>query len=92
MRTRRLVAIGPRDGMVGRAEASLVGRRWEMAALDAISERTIGGRGGVVNVVGPPGIGKSRAAREAAAHAVARGFEVFWTFCESHAHDVPFMP
>ena len=50
----------PKRGMVGRAEASLVGRRWEMAALDAIAERTIGGRGGVVNVVGPPGIGKSR--------------------------------
>ena len=57
---RRLVAIGPRDGLVGRAEASLVGRRWEMAALDAIVDRAIGGHGGVVNVVGPPGIGKSR--------------------------------
>ena len=87
---RRLMAISPRDGLVGRAEASLVGRRWEMAALDAMVERTIGGRGGVVNVVGPPGIGKSRAAREAAALAAGRGVEVFWTFCESHARDVPF--
>ncbi len=33
VRARRLVAIGPRDGLVGRAEASLVGRRWEMAAV-----------------------------------------------------------
>jgi class 3 adenylate cyclase/RecA/RadA recombinase len=87
---RRLVAISPRDGLVGRADASLVGRRWEMAALDAIADRMIGGRGGVVNVVGPPGIGKSRAAREAAALAAARGVEVFWTFCESHARDIPF--
>jgi class 3 adenylate cyclase len=87
---RRLMGIGPRDGLVGRAEARLVGRRWEMAALDAIANRTIGGRGGVVNVVGPPGIGKSRVAREAAALAAARGVEVFWTFCESHARDVPF--
>ena len=90
VRARRLVAIGPRDGLVGRAEASLVGRRWEMAALDAIVDRAIGGRGGVVNVVGPPGIGKSRVAREAAALAAGRGVEVFWTFCESHARDVPF--
>ena len=67
VRARRLVAISPRDGLVGRAEASLVGRRWEMAALDALVDRVIGGRGGVVNVVGPPGIGKSRVAREAAA-------------------------
>ena len=88
--TRRLVAIGPRDGQVGRADAGLVGRGWEMAAIDAMVERTIGGRGGVVTVVGPPGIGKSRAAREAAALAASRGVEVFWAFCESHAGDIPF--
>ena len=90
VRARRLLAIGPRDGLVGRAEASLVGRRWEMAALDAMVDRAIGGRGGVVNVVGPPGIGKSRVAREAAALAAGRGVEVFWAFCESHARDIPF--
>ena len=87
---RRLVAISPRERVAGRAEASLVGRRWEMAAVDALLDRAIGGRGGVVNVVGPPGIGKSRVAREAAAVAAARGVEVFWTFCESHAIDIPF--
>jgi predicted ATPase len=90
VRARRLVAIGPREGLVGRAEASLVGRRWEMAALEAMVERTIGGRGGVVGVMGAPGIGKSRVAREAAALAASRGVEVFWTFCESHARDVSF--
>ena len=61
-----------------------------MAALEALVERTIGGRGGVVNVIGPPGIGKSRAAREAAALAAGRGVEVVWAFCESHASDIPF--
>jgi class 3 adenylate cyclase len=90
VRARRLVGIGPREGLVGRAEAGLVGRGWEMAAIGAMVDRAIGGRGGVLNVVGPPGIGKSRAAREAAAVAAARGVEVFWAFCESHAHDVPF--
>ena len=87
---RRLMAISPRDGLVGRADASLVGRGWEMAALDAMVDRAIGGRGGVVNVVGPPGIGKSRVAREAAALAAGRGVEVVWAFCESHATDIPF--
>jgi class 3 adenylate cyclase len=90
VRARRLVEIGSRHGLVGRAEASLVGRRWEMAAIDAMVERTIGGRGGVVNVVGPPGIGKSRVAREVTAAAAGRGVEVFWTFCESHAREIPF--
>ena len=61
-----------------------------MAALDAIVDRAIGHRGGVVNVVGPPGIGKSRVAREAAALAADRGVEVFWAFCESHTADIPF--
>ena len=80
----------PRQGLAGRAEASLVGRRPEMAALDALVDRTVGGRGGVVNVVGPPGIGKSRMAREAAAAASGRAVEVLWAFCESHASDIPF--
>ncbi|TDK86077.1 cyclase [Mycobacterium paragordonae] len=87
---RRLLAISGPDGVVARAEANLVGRRWEMAALDAMVERAIGGRGGVVTVVGPPGIGKSRVAREIAARAAPRGVEVYWTFCESHARDVSF--
>ena len=90
VRARRLVAIGPRDGLVGRLEATLVGRRQEMAALDAMVDRAIGGGGGVVNVVGAPGIGKSRIAREAAALATGRGVEVLWAFCESHAREVPF--
>ncbi|HEY7054193.1 MAG TPA: adenylate/guanylate cyclase domain-containing protein [Mycobacterium sp.] len=90
VRARRLVAIGPRRALIGRTEASLVGRRWEMAALEALVGATTGGNGGVVNVVGPPGIGKSRVAREAAALAAARGAEVYWTYCESHASDIAF--
>src|SRR5262249_16999933 len=79
---RRVMASGPRDGLGGRG--------WEMAALDAGVERAIGGRGGVVTVVGPPGIGKSRTARETAAGVAGRGVEVFWAFCESHARNVAF--
>jgi hypothetical protein len=87
---RRLLGMSSGHGVMARHEASLVGRRWEMAALDALVDRTIGGHGGVVGVVGPPGIGKSRVAREAAALAAGRGVEVLWTFCESHARDLPF--
>jgi class 3 adenylate cyclase len=90
VRARQLLAVRPRDGLVGRGEASLVGRQWEMATLDANVDRAVAGRGGVVNVVGPPGIGKSRVARETAALAADRGVEVFWAFCESHARDISF--
>ena len=90
VRAHRLLAIRPRQGFATRAEASLVGRRWEMAALDAILDRATVGRGGVVTVVGPPGIGKSRTARETAAVASRRGIQVHWAFCESHARDIAF--
>ncbi len=76
--------------LVVRADASLVGRRWETAAIDALTDRAIGGRGGVVNLVGPPGIGKSRIARETATVAARHGIEVVWTFCESHERDISF--
>ncbi|MEO3758124.1 AAA family ATPase [Mycobacterium sp. B14F4] len=89
VRAHRLLAIGARD-VVGHADARLVGRRWEMAALEALLDRAVGGRGGVVNVLGTAGIGKSRVAREIAALAAGRGVEVFWAFCESHARDIPF--
>ena len=90
VRAQRLVAIGARESHLGRAEADLVGRHWEMGTLDALMDRALSGHGSVVNVVGPAGIGKSRVAREVAGAAARRGFEVFWTFCESHARDVPF--
>jgi len=87
---RQLLAIGTPDRLVERTDASLVGRNWEMAVVDAMVDRALGGRGGIVNVVGPPGIGKSRVAREVAALAASRGVEVFWAFCESHASEIPF--
>ncbi|OAN37857.1 ATP-binding protein [Mycolicibacterium iranicum] len=90
VRAWRLLAIGNSQGATGRTEAALVGRRGEMAVLNDMVERAIGRRGVVVNVTGPPGIGKSRAARDVAAVAAARGVDVFWAFCESHASDVPF--
>jgi len=87
---RQLLGTGRRNSSVGRAEAHLVGRQWEMTALNAILDRAIQGHGGVVTVVGPPGIGKSRTAREIATLAIGRGVELHWTFCESHTGDVPF--
>ncbi len=86
----RLLAMGEGHRTGGRAESNLVGRHWEMAAIEALLERAIDGHGAVVTVVGSPGIGKSRLVREASALATARGVEVFSTFCESHATDVPF--
>ena len=87
---RRLLGMGDGHRGAGRAESNLVGRRWEMAAVEGLLDRAIDGHGAVVGVVGSPGIGKSRLVREVTAMAAARGVEVFTAFCESHASDIPF--
>ena len=64
---RRLLGMGDGHRAGGRAESTLVGRRWEMSAVDGLLDRAIDGHGAVVGVVGSPGIGKSRLVREVAA-------------------------
>jgi adenylate cyclase len=55
---RRMLAIEPRHAVAGGTESRLVGRRWEMAAVEAIVDRAVSGRGGVIEVVGTSGRGK----------------------------------
>jgi class 3 adenylate cyclase len=86
---RRLLSMGEQPA-VGRAESNLVGRRWEMSVIESLFDRAVDGHGAEVEVVGPPGIGKSRLVREVAAIAARRGVEVFTAYCESHATDIPF--
>ena len=87
---RRLLGAPERDRRVAGASSTLVGRGWEMSAVEGLLERAIGGHGAVITVVGSPGIGKSRLVREISALAAARGVEVFTGYCESHTSDVPF--
>jgi class 3 adenylate cyclase len=86
----RLLGVLERDRCVAGAESNLVGRRWEMSAIEGLLDRATDGRGGVVGVVGSPGIGKSRLVREVAGIARRQGVEVFTTFCESHTSQAPF--
>ena len=86
----RLLGMREQHRGIGRAESNLVGRRWEMSAVESLLDRAIDGHGAVVGVVGSPGIGKSRLVREVSAMAATRGVEVFTAFCESHTSQVPF--
>jgi class 3 adenylate cyclase len=86
----RLLGIREQHRRLDRTESNLVGRRWELSALEALLDRAIGGHGAVVAVVGPPGIGKSRLSRELMAIAGSRDVAVFTTYCESHTSQVPF--
>ncbi|MGA9360169.1 MAG: adenylate/guanylate cyclase domain-containing protein [Mycobacterium sp.] len=73
-----------------RSDPKLVGRNWELNTIAAILDEAIGGAGCVIGVLGPPGIGKSRIVREAAALADDRDVQVFTTYCESHTSDIAF--
>jgi adenylate cyclase len=75
---------------IDRTMSTFVGRNWEMSALAGILDQSINGKGRVIGVVGPPGIGKSRIVRETAALANRRGVEVFTCYCESHTSEIPF--
>ncbi|MFZ0834521.1 MAG: AAA family ATPase, partial [Mycobacterium sp.] len=87
---RRLMSTMTERDSVDRNAPTLVGRTWEMNSLAGILDEAVSGAGCVVNVVGPPGIGKSRLTQEAAALAADRGMDVITTHCESHATDIPF--
>src|SRR5271163_3474086 len=86
---RRLLGMGDRPAL-GRAESNLVGRHWELSAIEGLLDRAVDGHGAVVTLVGSPGIGKSRLVREVSAIATRRGVDVFSAYCESHATDIGF--
>ena len=75
---------------IDRSESTFVGREWEMSTVAALLDQAINGKGHVVGVVGPPGIGKSRIVRETAILAERSGVDVFATYCESHTRDIVF--
>ena len=87
---RRLLGMAEGQRGFRPAESDLVGRHWEISAVEGLLGRAIDGHGAVVGVAGPPGIGKSRLVREVAAMARRRDVEVVATFCESHTSQVPF--
>jgi len=86
----RLLGLPDRERPASRSESALVGRRGELTHAGRLLDHAVDGRGAIVTVVGSPGIGKSRLVREVSASAMARGVEVFATYCESHTADIPF--
>jgi DNA-binding CsgD family transcriptional regulator len=62
-------------------QPSFVGRVSELRALYAALESADQGRGGVVLLVGEPGIGKTRTTEELSSHARAKDASVLWGRC-----------
>ena len=48
----RLLGMEERHRLIGRVESNLVGRRWEMSAVEGLLDRAVEGHGAVVGVVG----------------------------------------
>ena len=86
---RRLLKINTGAFRLGSA-TTLVGRRWELGTIGSLLDEVTDGAGAVVTIAGPPGIGKTRLAREAAVTASERGVAMFSTYCESHSGDIAF--
>lgn len=69
------------DRGAGDAKRPFVGRGHELEILRDAAALATNGRGGLVLLVGEPGIGKTRLAEELAADASARGACVLWGRC-----------
>lgn len=61
---------------------AFVGRRAELEAFDRALDALRIGRGGIVLLLGQPGIGKTRIASEFASRAEAAGFDALWGNCQ----------
>ncbi len=92
VRAYRLVELAPTTpAFETRAEAPLVGRRRELAALRRALRRAIDdGSARAALVVGPPGVGKSRLVAELTRR--AKGVTVHWGRCLSYGEGVTYSP
>jgi len=69
-----------------------VGRRQELAVLEAALSDAMSGRGRLVMLAGEPGIGKTRTARELASYAGNLGAQVLWGRCYEDEGTPPYWP
>ena len=68
----------PLDRLAG---GVFVGREHELGELRGVVDEARGGAGGLVLLVGEPGIGKTRTAEEVATYARVQGARVHWGHC-----------
>jgi class 3 adenylate cyclase len=88
---RRLLGLPDEPPRSGSPQGALIDRELETITITGLLDRSLDGRGSVICLAGPAGIGKTRLADEVVAIARRRGVEVFSVFCESHTSDVPFV-
>ena len=86
----RLVRALPERPRVRGSETPLVGRRRELALLEAALDEAAEGHAILVGLSGEAGIGKSRLALELRSRATAMGFASVWSPAQSYASSFPY--
>ena len=89
---RRLVTTGSEPDVGPVLCPTLIGRRDEVATLHGALDDAGKGRGGLVVVLGEPGVGKSRLAQESVTAADQQGWIVLSGRAVASASPVPFRP
>jgi adenylate cyclase len=84
--------IGERIGARAAIEHALVGRSRELDAIAATLGRAREGAGAVVEVLGEPGVGKSRLAAAVRGYAESEGFRWLDTRCLSYGAGIAYWP
>ena len=86
----RASIVGPVLGMkeARRDDVGLIGREGELAQLLDVVERARGGRGGIIEIAGDPGLGKSRLVEELVAR--SSDFRVLRSRCEEYEASTPY--
>jgi len=74
------------------AQGVFVGREQELSRLRQVFDAAFAGQGGVVLLVGEPGIGKTRTAQELETYARLRGAQVLWGMSHEHSGAPPYWP
>jgi adenylate cyclase len=85
--TRRLLAVESDRMLLGRSEGMLLGRDEELRSLRDLFDAA---RGGLVGIVGAPGVGKSRLIGEFTTIAASQGADVVVARCEAHTTTIAF--
>ena len=85
-------ASSRRSDYVQAVVAPLIGREAELAQTSAELERLVDRRGGILSIVGEPGIGKSRLAGALAESGPAMGCTWLEGRCASYAGALPYWP
>jgi class 3 adenylate cyclase/tetratricopeptide (TPR) repeat protein len=79
-------------GLADTVPTPYIGRANERETLRTMLESAVAGRGGMVLIGGPPGLGKSRLTREAAAMAERLGMVVYTGNCLDMESPPPYQP